>query len=594
MSSSPASLMVKRRLKLVITLAAVVLAGLILLVHGRALSLGLFMDDHAHFRQLRACDWSLAGLVSACRLELVGGVVELWWLPDCTLRFFRPVAFGLMKLTYTLVGWVPGPMHAASLVWHFAVAVLTMLLLRRLGAALWLATVVAGMYAIHMAHVATVQWIACQSELMVTAFLLGATWCFAAFRGWRGFELRDGSRRWAYGFGCWGLFALALGCRENAVMFPLVVLAVEPLVWRRFDRGTAVMYAGLGVLLIAYLGLRAWLLGGMSLPPRPYVMPIGDPDFARYVFDKACYYLLGQFLLVPCVPIGGLPYFQGRPLLFYGLAGAIAVLLVFVGFRYRREPAGALSVAWLVGFMLPVLPVFASPHHLYMPGVGWAIVAMLVLRGLGGFGRAGVRGGRWRRALVGGVVVLSLGVFIRGSTWAGLALRTGHQVEEGLVTELAAAPSGLRDGDTLYVANMPLIGHYARLPLERRTGLRGLRLVPLTWSPRILGVVTPNALRWVDERSLVVTIAEDRYFAGPLGRLVREATGEAVPDRVDCVASLGFTVRVLERDAAGIRSLRFDFERPLNEPDLHLFWGSRARLAAEVEPLAAGETSEEH
>ena len=110
------------------------LAALIAVSHGRSLRYGLFMDDYAHFRQLQECGWSIGELAAACRLELVGGILETWSMPDITLRFFRPLAFGLMKLTYSLCGWSPGVMHVASLVWHLAVTLLLMSLLRRLGA----------------------------------------------------------------------------------------------------------------------------------------------------------------------------------------------------------------------------------------------------------------------------------------------------------------------------------------------------------------------------------------------------------------------------------------------------------------------------
>src|SRR5690606_19138750 len=100
----------------IVPVAAVAgLALVIALLHGGSLGYGLYLDDWAHFRQLRAADWSLGGLVDACRLELVGGAIEMWWLPETTLRFFRPVAFGLMKLVYTLSGWSPVAAHAASL-----------------------------------------------------------------------------------------------------------------------------------------------------------------------------------------------------------------------------------------------------------------------------------------------------------------------------------------------------------------------------------------------------------------------------------------------------------------------------------------------
>ncbi len=568
-------------------LGVAALAGIIFAVHGQALQLGWFMDDYAHMRQLRNCGWSLAELADACRLELVGGTIELWWLPDVTLRFFRPLAFGLMKASYTLLDWNAGAMHAVSLLWHLAVCVLLFVLLRCCGASSWLAWGVAVLFAIHPGHVATVQWIACQSELMVTTFLLGATLCFGRFRGWPGFAPvgREAAHGGVWGIGAIVLFVLALGCRENAIMFPLVMATVEPIVWRRRDRRVLLVYGMLGALIIAYLLLRTQVLGGSAVPPRPYVVPPADPDFFRYVIDKALYYLLGEFLLYPCVPIGGLPYFHEHPWLFYVPGVAVVLVLLAVSACFWRRRPGLLGPAWLLGFVAPVLPVFASPHHLYLPGVGWAVVLMLLLRWLAaGPAQWSLFWRRVRRFATAGVTALAMLFFAWISTWVALPLRNAHQVEDCLVAEMIAAPSGLEDGDTLYVANLPMIGHYARLAIEQRTGLRNLRVVPLTWAPRILGMATPAELRWIDEHTIEMHVAGDRYFAGPMARLIEEATGGPIPDRVDAPPPYGFVVTVLERDAAGISSLRFEFDRPLGADDIHLFWGSRARWAYEVRP----------
>lgn len=567
-------------------LGVLCLATLIYALHGRVLQCGLFMDDHAHFRQLQECDWSFAGLTEACRLELVGGVVDLWWMPECTLRFFRPVSFGLMKLTYTLTGWSPTAMHLASLLWHLAVCTLLMVFLRRLGASVWLACAVAGLFAIHPGHLATVEWIACQTEIMVSAFLLGAALCFGRFRGWPGFGREDGRSPgvgWAIASAI--LFAAGLGCRENAVMFPFVMAAVEPLVWRQRRRPALILYAVFGVIVAGYLLLRHVTLGGMQVPPPPYVIRPTDPGFLRFVFDKVWYYLLGEYLLVPAIPIGGLPYFQARPFVLYGLAAGVVLLILAVWLRHKRTPAGLLSPVWLLAFLAPTLPVFASPHHLYLPGTGWAITVMLILRGIGTARPAASRLARWsRRCTMWVCIGLLGGVFGVVTFYSGLAFETGQRVENCLADEIASAPSGLRDGDTLYIANLPLIGHYARLAVEERTGLRGLRVIALTWAPRLLGPATPTELTWINDRTIEIRVADDRFFSGPLGRLARESAGHEIPDEADFSEKLGFRVRVLDRDAEGILALRFEFDRPLTDSRVHLFWGSRVRWAYEVRP----------
>lgn len=571
--------------------AALGLAALITLLHGRAIGYGWFMDDHAHFRQLRDCGWSLGDLTRACQLELVGGVIELWWMPECTLRFFRPLAFGLMKLTYTLSDWSPVAMHIASLGWHLAASILLMLLLRRLGTRRPLAWTVAALFAIHPGHVATVQWIASQTELIVTTLLLAALLCYAEFRRWPSgsatvAQVGVPPARWRWGVACAALFALALGCRENAIVFPFIPLAVEPLMRQRRSRAVLTLFAAFGVTIGVYLALRSHYLGGAALPPRPYVVPPTDPDFFRYVLDKACYYLLGEFLLVPCVPIGGLEYFRARPLAFYGLALLVTIVLVALFIRNRRRVAGVLGPACLLGFMAPVLPAFESPHHLYLPGVGWAILATLLLQGIAG-GQAGFKSRltKCRQPLMWLGVVFTGLLFGLTTHFFGLALDTAQAVEDQVVEEIATAPRPVKDGDTLYIANLPVIAHYVRLAVEERTGTCDLRVVALTWSPRLLGMVTPCERTPVDERTIEVRAAKDRYFSGPLKLLIQQARlGKTPGTATQPTKYRDFTVEVLEGDEDGISALRFVFDRSLAQSGVHLFWGSQTRWAYQVPP----------
>ncbi len=556
------------------------------------------MDDYAHVQQLRAADWSLSGLVDACRLELVGGVVHYWFLPETTLRFFRPLAFGLMKLAYTLSDWSPFALHLASLAWHVLASTLLAVLLRRLGAAPLLAWAVAGLFALHPGQVAAIEWIACQSELMVTSFLLGATLCYLGFRGW-GTEptTAPSRRRWAWAAACVVLYVAALGCRENAIMFPFVMLAVELLMWRRRTREAVVLQVVLLAVAGGYLALRAHYLSDAALPPRPYVYTPADPGFVRFVFDKACYYLLGEFLLAPIVPFGGVEYLRERPVLFYGLSLVALTLLAGASLPYLRRRPGLLAPAWLLGFMAPVLPAFASPHHLYLPGVGWAITSMLVLRAIGG---ATAR--HWRRAVMWACILVLGAGFIGMTTAFTLTYDTAQAVEDCVATEIAAAADQLHDGDTIYIANLPIIAHYVRLVVEQKTGLRNLDVHVLTWAPRVLGLVqndvlgvieeeqVQDELTWVDDRTIELRVAGGAYFAGPMGRLVREAAGADLPELAARASDPStYTIECIAPASGGdgVQALRFTFARSLRDPHVHLFWGSRVRWACRVVPEPA-------
>jgi len=570
------------------------LAALITLLHGRAVNYGLFMDDYAHYRQLRECGWSLGELADACRLELVGGVIDIWWLPECTLRFFRPVSFGLMKLTYTLSDWSPVAAHVVSLCWHLAACTLLMLLLRRLGARRGLSFGVAALFALHPGHVATVQWIASQTELIVTTLLLASLLCYAEFRGWPngdGVSVERSPRaRWTWGVAGVTLFAFALGCRENAIMLPFVVLTAEPLVRRQWRRPALFMYAILGITAGVYLGVRSYYLGGAALPPRPYIIPPTDPDFFRFALDKACYYMMGEFLLVPAVPLGGLAYLRDHPLLFYGSASLLILTIAMLFWTNRRRVAGWLGPACLLGFMAPVLPAFESPHHLYLPGVGWAILAMLLVEKIAGVSHeVPARSVRWREPLSGAIVITSGLVFGVTTHFFGLSLDTAQAVEDRVVEEIATAPRPVEDGDTLYIANLPMIAHYTQLAVEERTGKRDLRVVALTWSPRLLGMTAPCELTQVDERTIDVRVAENSYFSGPSGLLVEQSAGKPLAEVLaGPLTHEHFSVEVLEMNADGVSALHFAFERPICQTGMHLFWGSQSRWAYQVPPERDG------
>ena len=167
----------------------------------------------------------------------------------------------------------------------------------------------------------------------------------------------------------------------------------------------------------------------------------------------------------------------------------------------------------------------------------------------------------------------------------GLALDTGQRVEDRILDEVITAPTPVQSGDTIYFANLPLLGHYVKLMVEREAELTDLNVVLLTWAPRVLGVQTAVELKWVGDRSIELRIADDRYLAGPLGRLTREARGGGWPfDQGRRLRQNGLGVELIEGDESGIAALRFTFDKPPGEPGVHLFWGSRTRWASQVRP----------
>ena len=572
---------------------ALVIAALVALAHIPSVRTGLFLDDHAHYQQLRDGDWSYRSIVAAARLGIVGDVMDLWSKHEAGLRFYRPVAFALMRLEYTLVGWRPVGMHVFSVIWDWACAVLVgVLAWRFLGHWGW-ATVAAGLVAIHPGHVVTVYWIACQTELMATAFVLLATLCYARYAGWwrcagqRFGQLPGGgpvatpdsagetqpARTWATA--ALAFYALAMGCREHAIMWPAVIVVGDWSLrngWRRRWK----IYVLMAVTALAYLLAREEALGGFPLPGRPYLVRPGDAGFFAYVINKFIYYIVGLFSFVPVVPVGGTEYFAQRPVPFYAMfAGAVAVI-VLVAWATRPRRWLLIPLTWMTAFFLPLLPVFASSHHLYLPGVGMAIILAAGLAAIAGNGRNPAR-----RLIAGGVVAIH---FVGLSALCGFTIGAyagGTRVEDLVVRDVLKTGGPIREGDHLFFVNVPMLAYYAVPAIENETGVRGLHGHVLTFSPWLLGMQSPGTLKRVGNDTLLVTAPPDEaYFAGPDGRTLLTVMGFERPLKTgDTVDGPLFRAEVLEADDRGVRRLRFTFHQPLDTPGYHFFFGSPVRWA---------------
>lgn len=568
---------------------AVVVAALVAIGHAWSISAGLFLDDHAHYRQLREGDWSYRSAVAAARLGIVGDVMDLWSRHETGLRFYRPVAFWLMRAEYTIGGWRPGVMHGFSIAWHWLCAMLVgWVAWRLIGRWVW-AGVAASLMAVHPGHVVTVYWIACQTELMATAFVLLATLCYARYAGWwrespapnTGMTASEGCpvpsavarRLWLFvAFVC---FALAVGCREHAIMWPAVIVAGD-FAFRTFGRRRIGAYVLIGVVAIAYLLARSEALHGFPLPGRPYLMRPADPGFVRYIIDKFIYYMIGLFAYVPVLPIGGTDYFRSHPGTFYGTFAGVAVtmLLIVAGAESRRRLL--FPIAWTTVYFVPLLPVFASMHHLYLPGVGMAWLFAIGLAAL-----AGSAGGA-RRIVAGTLVVVNV-AGLAFLAWAfGWAYRAATRVEDLVVRDVTTQSGrALNDGDHLFFVNLPMLAYYAIPAVETETGLRNLHGHILTFSPWLLRMEQPGAAEWLDDRTLVVTAPTgSSYFAGAAGRTILAVMGLAETFKPgDRVAGPFFDVEILEADAAGVGRLRFEFHERMNIDRCHFFFGSPVRWA---------------
>lgn len=593
-------------------IVGLILAILVALGHAWGIDTGLFLDDHSHYARLRTSDWSFGSAVEASRLGIVGDVLDVWDRHEVGLRFFRPIAFWTMKLEYTLAGWRPWVMHVLSLGWHWAASMLVAVLAWRcLGKVSW-AGVAGGVFAVHPGQVACTYWVASQSELQVTVWLLLATLCYARYSAWPvplfglrtdwypdRAELPQSRPSWlAWTCVC---FALGLGCRENAVMFmPLIFLGdllfrgmgrAEPRFAFRRMRWSA--YGLFAVLFGAYMLLRWRMLDGFPLPGKPYLVTMNDPEFWPFIVNKFVLNILAIFAFVPVVPLSGLAFFQARAAEFYLPFAGIVVGWAALLWLLRRRPGLILAFGWLILMMLPLLPVFSSPHHLYLPSVGFAVILACALGMAGGcFLRHGEQLQFSRKTLTAVIVGLHA-VGLTFGCWAmGWVYRASTGIEDLVlrdVRDVIARP--IRDGDHLFFINIPMMAYYVVPALEQDTGLRDLKGHALTFSPNPLLMDQPCRVEALDEYTLRLSIEGDPFFGGMSGRVLLEGMGlDRMPAERETFDAGLYRVTIERADEAGIRELSFRFDKRLDTPEYHFFLTTRQRMAY---PLVFGRAAPE-
>jgi hypothetical protein len=241
-------------------------------------------------------------------------------------------------------------------------------------------------------------------------------------------------------------------------------------------------------------------------------------------------------------------------------------------------------LVWIALLIAPVMPVFASSHHLYLPCLGMALLASAGLAALGGLWRENNKP-LPKLQLV--LCVLLLAAHAAGLTTMtllfGYTYRAGTAVEDMVVDDILRRGKPLKDGDHLFFINMPLLAYYAVPAIENQTGVRHLHGHVLSFCPWILRMESPSELEVLDPHRLRIRSPENsRYFEGQSGQMLLEAmTLSKMPAPGDMVRAknVNLAITTKESDAKGIRELEFQFDEPLDSPNYHFYFGSPQFMA---------------
>ncbi len=287
----------------------------------------------------------------------------------------RPV----LALSYA-VQWTAGAgphgFHLFNVIAHVITVVLAWRLCRRLVAPMP-AAVAALVFAVHPVQTEAVTYVSGRSASLTTLLSFAALllWPLASDGAWR--------RRLA----SLAIFALALGCKETAIVWPAALLLLEVAAapdagWRTALRRTAPAWIAAGAgLLVVLASPRYRTLLAYSLELRGPITNLSSGV-------QAVGYLVSRLVLVRRLSIDPAmtPPAGWSPALAAGALVIVAVAAMALT-TLRRHPVPAFAVLWLLLQLLPTTSLVAradvaSERHLYPAVLGAALLAGVVLDAL--------------------------------------------------------------------------------------------------------------------------------------------------------------------------------------------------------------------
>jgi hypothetical protein len=332
-----------------------------------------------------------------------------------------------------------------------------------------------------------------------------------------------------------------------------------------------------------YIVVRQTALAGTAWPHRPYLLYPTDPDFAEFASRKILYYLGGLFMYLPILPGSAASYFNKTHLLPIGAAWS--VLVVGGALLLWRQRMLLLGPVWVILFLAPVLPVEPAPHHLYLPGVGAALLLAAVLLAVW---RAIKRGWKlvdraepWASGIVGAA---ALGATVTACLMFGWLYVFGTASEDQLVSDVLERGDPLKPGDELIFINQPIVAGWAGPAIETASGgrLHDLRACTLTLADEVVLMTRASYVTPLDHYNLRLQTDPPGWMYGASGRFFAELSGANWPFVAGQIVSgpaFDVTIEKMDGQTGGVLSLKITFQEPIDKPGRHFYFGSPYQVA---------------
>jgi len=340
------------------------------------------------------------------------------WMQQSPLgNYYRPVFLAWLLLNHTIFGLHPMFWHLTNILAHLGATALVYLLALRLTREQKIAAIAALIFGVHPVHIESVAWISGVTEPLLALLMIPSFLAFMNYREKKGTHWLSISVAW---------FAVALLAKETAVVLPGLMAAYVLLCpdedWRRKFADAAKVVVPFAAVTLVYLMMRASALHGLvhttvDLPASIslYTLP---SVLWFYLKQLVAPIRLSAFYDTPYVTHVSWKYFLS-PLLGVILAAAI----IAYAWWKSRSPLVAFAAIWM---LLPLAPVmnlallpmgdFIHDRYLYLPSIGFALLAGMALARLDAWKIAGRPAGTIAAGVV--ALVLIAGTVAQSLPWS--------------------------------------------------------------------------------------------------------------------------------------------------------------------------------
>jgi Tfp pilus assembly protein PilF len=350
------------------------IAGITLLIYSETISYGMLnnFDDDAYFSDTRISDLHAAN-------------VKMYF-SDYYLGMYQP----LPVLSFALVNHIaPGSMQAqriVNLLLHCINILLVLVIIKKITGNLYIGALTAFFFAVHPMHVESVTWISTRSNLMFSAFYLGAVLVYV---NW---QKKHHVLKWVI---IYILFALALFSKVTAVTLPAVLLLIDWYSGRKFTLASVGKYLPMFALSGIFIGV-----GVQASSAFGHITDMGQTyTFIERIvlfFHALWLYLVKFFIPANQSVIYLFPFKENGilPATYYTtaiLALVATALIIFAGLKLRKHETGKAILFGFLFFLITIsitMPIkwsrtiIIAERYTYLPYIGLTVALLIFLFGI--------------------------------------------------------------------------------------------------------------------------------------------------------------------------------------------------------------------